>query len=102
MTFTVLTVATAEAVEAAVYLNARNPALGDDLAVLWHAGLAAVAADPRRYPVADDAPDGADVRCYTITRFHYRLLYLLEGHTLTVLAFAHARRRPGYWVDRLP
>ncbi|MGL6096721.1 MAG: type II toxin-antitoxin system RelE/ParE family toxin [Fimbriiglobus sp.] len=92
-----------EELDAAVeFLDDRGPALGDDLMSAWHAGLEAVAADPRRYAIADDSPDGADVRCYTITRFHYRLLYLVEGHTLTVLAFAHARRRPGYWADRLP
>ncbi|MGL6096719.1 MAG: type II toxin-antitoxin system RelE/ParE family toxin [Fimbriiglobus sp.] len=94
--------ANAEFLEAARYHLRQSLPLGNDLKAAWDDGLREIAADPRRYAIADDAPDGADVRCYTITRFHYRLLYLVEGHTLTVLAFAHARRRPGYWANRLP
>lgn len=101
MTFEVLVEATAEAREAALYLESRNPTLGDALLDEWEAGLTAVRHDPTRYPVADDAPAGANVRCYYIPRFHYRLLYLLDPSAITILAFAHTSRRPGYWADRL-
>ena len=32
--------------------------------------------------------------------FPYTLHYVVEGETIRVFAFAHQRRRPGYWRNR--
>ena len=34
-------------------------------------------------------------------RFPYAVIYVEEPDYVLVLAFAHFKRRPGYWVDRL-
>lgn len=34
-------------------------------------------------------------------RFPYAVIYLDQPDRVVVLAFAHFKRRPGYWVDRL-
>lgn len=34
-------------------------------------------------------------------RFPYAVIYVEEPDHLLILAFAHFKRRPGYWVDRL-
>lgn len=34
-------------------------------------------------------------------RFPYAVIYAEEADQVLILAFAHFKRRPGYWVDRL-
>ena len=33
--------------------------------------------------------------------FPYRLVYFVQGELATIVAVAHAKRRPGYWRDRV-
>lgn len=40
------------------------------------------------------------VRRVALQKFPYHVVYLEEAHAIRVLAFAHARRRPGYWMSR--
>ena len=44
---------------------------------------------------------GADVRCLPLAGFPYLIVYAIENEGLVVLAIAHGRRRPGYWLRRL-
>lgn len=40
-------------------------------------------------------------RRYVLKRYPYTIIYAVEGDEVEVYAVAHARRRPGYWMDRL-
>lgn len=51
---------------------------------------------PERWP-----PDSDGLRSFRVAGFPYRLIYWTDGADSLVLAIAHARRRPGYWKDRL-
>jgi hypothetical protein len=33
--------------------------------------------------------------------FPYQILYFIEDSYLVVIAYAHNRRKPGYWKDRI-
>jgi len=44
--------------------------------------------------------DGAVVRSKDIRGFPYRILYALLPDALVILAYAHERRKPGYWIHR--
>ena len=44
--------------------------------------------------------DENGVRRYALDRFPYTLHYEFDGTTVTVLAVAHQRRRPGYCLER--
>ena len=46
------------------------------------------------------AEDEDGVRRYVLERFPYTVHYDFDGQTATVLAVAHQRRRPGYWLER--
>jgi plasmid stabilization system protein ParE len=53
-----------------------------------------------------DLPDAwpmylAGTRHYLIKRFPYAVVYRLLESRIEIVAVAHARRKPGYWVDRL-
>ena len=40
------------------------------------------------------------VRGKVVSRFPYTLMYLLDDGVIVVLAVAHRRQRPSFWVDR--
>jgi hypothetical protein len=40
------------------------------------------------------------IRKRLLWKFPYSLIYSVEDEVLLVLALAHHRRRPGYWLDR--
>ncbi|MBX9622305.1 MAG: type II toxin-antitoxin system RelE/ParE family toxin [Gemmataceae bacterium] len=48
------------------------------------------------------SPDQYGTRACRLKKFPYRLIYVEEPARVLVLAVAHDRRRPGYWVRRLP
>ena len=45
---------------------------------------------------------GTDCREYPLTRFPYSIVYLDDPDAIRVVAFAHHKRRRGYWKSRLP
>lgn len=47
-------------------------------------------------------PAEPEVRRIRLQRFdEYDLVYTVVNDTLWIVAVAHAKRKPGYWVDRL-
>jgi hypothetical protein len=68
-------------VDAAVEHIERNPALG----ARWHVTQIAEHIEVRRLP---------------LRRYPYLIVYVVEP-ALTVVAIAHAHRRPGYWAERV-
>lgn len=58
-------------------------------------------ADIRANPAYGFATTAPGVRQAVLTRFPYSVIYSDEPTRLFVLAFAHHRRRPGYWKTRL-
>ena len=40
------------------------------------------------------------IRGWVVRRFPFRVIYREERVRIYVLAVAHERRRPGYWLDR--
>jgi toxin ParE1/3/4 len=39
-------------------------------------------------------------RRFPLRRFPYSIIYYIKGDEIRVIALAHHRRRPGYWVGR--
>jgi plasmid stabilization system protein ParE len=50
-------------------------------------------------PVAE-VGDGAVIRQLRLKGFPYHIGYLLTDDQIRVLAVAHERRKPGYWLSR--
>ena len=60
---------------------------------------------PHRRKALDLAPlarrgPGAGRAPLLLRRFPFAIGYVVEDDTVTVLAIAHLRRRPGYWLRR--
>ena len=56
---------------------------------------------PRIAPVFPGWNREPVVRTQAVARFPYRTLYCLTNHALPFVAFAHNRRKPSYWKDRV-
>ena len=54
----------------------------------------------KAYPFASAQIDG-EIRRRLFARFPYSLIYGIDHDTIVVIAVAHSRRSPNYWVDRL-
>jgi len=42
-----------------------------------------------------------DIRRLMINRFPYGIIYSIDEDYIVVIAIAHLRRKPNYWIDRL-
>lgn len=45
--------------------------------------------------------EAPEVHRRSVSEFPHRVLYYLRGGEVVIVAYAHERRRPGYWMHRL-
>ena len=87
--------------EAARWYEAHRPGLGIEFLEALDEAVARIAEMPRMGASVWDVPDES-IRRRPLRRFPYHLIYLELPDRLQILAVAHDRRRPGYWVGRVP
>ena len=46
-------------------------------------------------------PNDVPVRRVPVKRFPFHIVYLEPSAEIRIVAFAHDRRRPGYWLSRI-
>src|SRR2546428_173623 len=56
---------------------------------------------PASFPRLLDVPADLVIRRTLLPRFPYAVVFIDLGTELRVLAVAHAKRRPGYWLNRV-
>ena len=61
----------------------------------------AIGRAPEAHALDPDAPEGLEARRARIGRYPWRLVYLVEGERVLVVAVAHVAREPLYWLHRL-
>ena len=88
-----------EMAAAAEYYEDRRTGMGDRFINRVQLAVARIEAMPRigtqcssRYP---------EIRRHAVKGFPYYVVYATEP-AITVIAVAHMKRRPGYWMDRMP
>ena len=87
----------AEHLDEVAFYESRLPGLGADYLAEFDATMARVCAAPDLYPRL-----GADeIRKAGLKRFPFDIIYTVTTSSLIVLAVAHQRRRPSYWVGRI-
>lgn len=90
-----------ELAEAALWYEARSAGLGAELLAEVEAALALLGSRPRSFPRLEGLAPTLEVRRALLARFSYALVFLVRPDELRVLAVAHAKRRPGYWLSRV-
>lgn len=89
--------AEAEFLELVGYYESRVPGLGDALVGEFEALVNLVCESPQAWQVEAEP----DIRRAPLHRFPLSLIYREQGHIIQILAIAHERRRPQYWLGRL-
>lgn len=92
--------AVAEIRDAADWYAERRSGLGDRFLDEVESVLAFVAERPGSYPSLAE-PKEPVVRRALLPGFPYAVVFLTMADETRVLAVAHARRQPGYWLQRL-
>jgi len=85
-----------ELTDGAVYYaqEGKNTDLGLAFIVEFERALELLCAYPRL-----GAP-WRNMRRFPLRRFPYSIIYYVTGEELRVIALAHHRRKPGYWIGR--
>lgn len=89
--------AEAEYLESIAYYESKRPGLGATYLAEFERVMSAICEAPQRNPV-ERRPD---VRRMRMKRFPFTILYREQANIVQVLAIAHHRRRPQYWLGRL-
>ena len=98
VTWTIRVVADAEAeFEATARWFDEHAGLRTEFVEAIDEAIYAIAEQPLRWP---QWRPGSPYRKFVVRRFPYIVLYRMRDDYVEVLAFAHTRRRPGYWTDR--
>ena len=93
--------AVAEFDDAVRWYEAQEPGIG--LALIDRAQHARkdITEWPSAAPPFTTADDGTVIRSKAVRGHPYRVVYAEEPDTILILAYAHERREPGYWLHRL-
>jgi toxin ParE1/3/4 len=89
-----------ELAAAIAWYEQRREGLGREFLAELDALLAAVARDPARFPPYPRVDPELGVRRALPRRFPYAVAFMDLGSVIRVIAVAHERRRPGYWMGR--
>jgi plasmid stabilization system protein ParE len=93
--------ARAELRSAAIWYEERRPGLGDEFIATISASLERVSDAPESYPAwPGTRAEGPLIRKAATKHFPYVIAFEKHEHHVLVLAIAHAKRRPLYWLTR--
>ena len=92
---TILHEAEVELWEAVEFYESKCVGLGLDFERAAKAAVELIQQSPERWPLREDG-----TRRHLIHRFPYVVVYIHHKDHIWIIAFAHCRRRPGYWSGR--
>jgi len=81
--------------EAAIWYEERRLGLGVEFMNAIDQTLGRIAANPAAFPLWRN-----ELRKAVVRRFTFAVFYEVTELQIRVYAFAHTRRRPGYWLSR--
>ena len=90
-----------ELVEAAGWYQSRRPGLESEFLAEVDRVLPLIASSPKAFPRLLDLPADLEIRRALLPRFPYGLIFMDLGEHVRILSVAHAKRRLGYWLDRV-
>ena len=91
----------AELAEAVRWYETRRDGLGSEFLDEVDATLPLLATRSRSFPRLQDVDPTLEIRRALLPRFPFALVFLVREDEIRVLAVAHAKRRPGYWLSRV-
>lgn len=101
MNVRVLVEAQAEAVEASHWYESKRTGLGYEFLSEVAVALQSIPANPQSFAKWESYRGPHDIRRAAMSRFPYGVIFLCREEECLVVAIAHARRHPLYWLDRI-
>src|SRR5688572_20024501 len=89
-----------ELVEGAQWYDERLDGLGDEFIDEYQDALTRVLAAPQKFSRLETTRSRRDIRRCFLKRFPYCVAYEIKHDEIVVLALAHTRRRPNYFLRR--
>lgn len=93
--------ATNERLEAIRYYHVEHAGRGEDLAQRIGHAIRDVVDSPKAWPPFLGWDGEPLVRSRNVAVYPYRIVYYVRASEVVILAYAHQKRRPGYWARRL-
>ena len=90
-----------ELTEAAAWYEARRRGLGSELLDEVGSVLSRIGASPEAFPRLLDVSEDLEIRRSLLPRFPYALVFISLEVDIRIIALAHTKRRPGYWLARV-
>ena len=90
-----------ELIEACTWYDSQELGVGADLSEAFTNALARIEEAPESGELVPRMPKDLEIRRLAVHRFPFRVVYVETPATIRVLAFAHERLRPDYWLGRL-
>ena len=90
-----------ELIEAEKWYERQRPGLGREFRTAIDEGMERLVKAPLAASPIVNLPPSISARRVLVKRFPYSIVFIEHGEDLWVVAFAHHRRRPGYWRQRL-
>ena len=81
--------------EAIIWYEEQRDGLGMELAEAVEEAFSEIVEAPERWPRWQE---GAAYRRRVLTRFPYAVFYVVNAGVVRILAVAHTKRQPGYWL----
>lgn len=101
MSFHVLPEAQGDAIEAAIWYDDRQPFLGTEFLAEVHRAFDKIRTGTSSLARLETYSGPHDIRRVFLKRFPYAVIVLCRFDDSVVVAVAHTRRRPLYWLGRL-
>lgn len=91
-----------EATEAAIWYELRRTGLGVEFTDELSRMRRRICDWPELWPRLECYPGPHEIRrCHFDPKFPYRIIFWRRSDEIVVIAVAHMRRRPFYWLERL-
>lgn len=85
-----------EHLDQVVFYESREPGLGREYLLDFQAAVELILQSPEGYRIVTEP----GIRRYRLVRFPFWVIYRLAQDSVQILAVAHIRKRPAYWVPR--
>jgi hypothetical protein len=89
--------ASSEHLDQVAFYESRLPGLGADYLAEFEHLMVRVCNNPDTFPLMEQS----QIRKASMRRFPFHVMYMVHDAQVHILAIAHQRRRPAYWVERI-
>ena len=80
---------------AALYYEESVEGLGQQFLDEFEEAISQIQKFPKASPIYEE-----EYRRYLLERFPFGVIYRIDGDDLFIIAIAHLKRKPNYWVSR--